>query len=85
MPLGTTVTSYVANLFPTDPVAPQVVGDFAQALPPSPIKGDLVSHFADATGPSPPPIHPADLGSSLSDYVQLLVQPDVGLGDGWIF
>ena len=46
-PLGTTVTSYVANLFPNDPIAPQVVGDFAQALPPNPIHGELVSHFVD--------------------------------------
>ena len=66
MPLGTTITSYIANLFPTDPVAPQVVGDFASHLLP------------------PSPIQPTDLGSSVSAFVQILVQPDVGLGDGWI-
>lgn len=76
MPLGPTVTSYVANLFPTDPLAPQVVGDFAQALPPNPIKGKLVSLFADSTIPTDP-LHPADLGQSLSDMIQLLVKPDV--------
>lgn len=80
MPLGTTVTSYIADLYPTDPIAPQVVGDFAQALPPSPIKGDLVSDFADSLLP-PSPIHPADLGANLSAFIQILVQPDVGLGD----
>ncbi|MDP9423246.1 MAG: hypothetical protein M3Q19_10525 [Pseudomonadota bacterium] len=78
MPLGTTITSYVANLFPTDPVAPQVVGDFAQALPPNPVKGELVSHFADSFLP-PNPVHPADLGSQLSDFIQILVQPDVSV------
>lgn len=80
MPFGTTVTSYLADLFPTDPVAPQVVGDFAQALPPSPIKGAAVSDFASNHYPTDP-IHPADLGQSLSDYLQILLQPDVGLGD----
>ena len=84
MPLGTTVTSFIANLYPTDPIAPQVIGDFARTLPPSPIKGAAVSAFADSTIPGPPPIHPTDLGASLSDYVQLLVRPDAGLGDGWI-
>ncbi|HVH49539.1 MAG TPA: hypothetical protein VM760_06635 [Sphingomicrobium sp.] len=84
MPLGSTVTSYVADLFPNDPIAPQVVGDFANTLPPSPIKGPAVSVFVDTLFPTDP-LHPADLGSSLSDYVQILVQPDVGLGDGWIF
>ena len=76
MPLGPTVTSYVANLFPTDPVAPQVVGDFAQALPPNPVKGDLVRAFADGIIPTDP-LNPADLGQSLSAMIQLLVQPDV--------
>lgn len=76
MPLGPTVTSYVANLYSTDPLAPQVVGDFAQALPPNPIKGDLVSIFADSTIPTDP-LRPLDLGQSLSDIIQLLVQPDV--------
>lgn len=84
MPLGTTVTSYIANLYPTDPIAPQVVGDFANTLPPSAIKGHAVSVFVDTLFPTDP-VHPADLGSSLSNYVQLLVHPDVGLGDGWIF
>ena len=84
MPLGTPVTSYIADLYPTDPLAPQVVGDFANTLPPSPIRGVAVSDFAGNLLP-PSPIHPADLGASLSEYVQLLVQPDVGLGDGWIF
>jgi hypothetical protein len=79
MPFGTTVTSYIADLFPTDPVAPQVIGDFAQALPPSPIRGALVSDFADSVLP-PSPIHPTDLGASLSEYIQVLVQPDP-LGD----
>jgi hypothetical protein len=83
MPLGTTVTSYIANLFPTDPLAPQVVGDFANTLPPNPIKGGIVSNFAGNLLP-PNPIHPADLGASLSDYVQVLVHHDAGLGDGWI-
>jgi hypothetical protein len=82
MPLGTTVTSYIANLFPTDPVAPQVVGDFAQALPPNPVKGELVSHFADSAVPTPPPIHPSGVGTDLSVFIQILVQPDtVGTTD----
>lgn len=76
MPLGRTVTSYIANLIPTDPLAPQVVGDFAQALPPNPVKGNLVSIFADSTFPTDP-THPVDLGQSLSAMIQLLVQPDV--------
>ena len=84
MPLGTAITSYIADLFPNDPLAPQVVGDFANTLPPSPIKGDSVSDFATHLLP-PSPIQPSDLGTSLSEYVQVLVQPDVGLGDGWIF
>ena len=46
MPFGTTVTSYIADLFPTDPVAPQVMGDFARTLPPNPVKGSVASHFA---------------------------------------
>lgn len=78
MPLGATITSYIADLYPDDPLAPQVVGDFAQALPPNPIKGGLVSHFADSVFPTDP-VHPADLGSQLSDYVQLLVHPDVSI------
>jgi hypothetical protein len=85
MPFGTTVTSYVADLFPTDPLAPQVVGDFAQALPPSPIRGEAVSLFVDSALPSPPPILPTDLGSALSDYLQILLQPDVSVGSDLIF
>jgi hypothetical protein len=77
MPFGTTVTSYIADLFPNDPIAPQVVGDFAQALPPNPVKGELVSHFAQNLLP-PNPVHPDDLGSNLSDFIKLLRQPDVG-------
>lgn len=76
MPFGTTVTSYLADLFPNDPVAPQVIGDFAQALPPNPVKGDLVSVFADSTFPTDS-THSTDLGQSLSAMIQLLVQPDV--------
>lgn len=77
MPFGTTVTSFLTNLFPTDPLAPQVIGDFAQALPPNPVKGELVSHFVDSVIPTDP-IRPSDIGSQLSDYIQLLRQPDVG-------
>jgi hypothetical protein len=84
MPFGGTITSFVANLFPTDPVAPQVVGDFANALPPNPIKGGAVSTFAQELFPNDP-IHPAGLGSSLSDYIAILHQPDVGPGDGGLF
>ena len=74
---GTTVTSYLADLFPNDPVAPQVIGDFAQALPPNPIKGELVSHFVDSVLP-PNPIHSSDVGANLSAFIQILRQPDVG-------
>ena len=77
MPFGTTVTSYLADLIPTDPLAPQVVGDFAQALPPNPIKGELVSHFVDSVLP-PNPIHSSDVGANLSAFIQILRQPDVG-------
>ena len=85
MPLGTTVTSYIANLFPTDPLAPQVVGDFANTLPPSPIRGEMVSHFAHTLFPTDP-VQPGDpYGPAISGYIQILVQPDAGLGDGWIF
>ena len=80
MPLGSTVTSYLAELYPTDPIAPQVIGDFARTLPPSPIKGAIVSDFAGNLLP-PNPIHPADLGSQLSAFIQVLVRPDAGLGD----
>lgn len=83
MPLGTTVTSYVANLYPDDPLAPQVVGDFAQALPPSPIHGELVSHFADSVLP-PSPIQPTDVGSQLSEIIQVLVQPDTLVASDWM-
>ena len=84
-PLGTTVTSYVANLFPNDPIAPQVVGDFAQALPPNPIHGELVSHFVDSAFPNDP-IHSSDVGSLLSgDMIQLLVHPDTTGGGDLIF
>lgn len=84
MPFGTTVTSYVTDLYPTDPIAPQVVGDFAQALPPSPIRGADVSAFVDSTFPTDP-LHPADLGASLSDYLQILLQPDVTVGTDLFF
>ncbi len=83
MPFGTTVTSYIANLIPTDPLAPQVIGDFARALPPNPVKGELVSHFADSTLP-PNPVHSSDVGSLLSDYIAIVRGPDLG-GDGDIF
>jgi hypothetical protein len=81
MPVGTFVTSYIADLFPNDPLAPQVVGDFAEALPPNPVKGNLVSVFADNSQPGSPPIHSSDVGALVSDMVVLLVQPDTGLGD----
>jgi hypothetical protein len=84
MPLGTTVTSYVANLFPNDPIAPQVVGDFAQALPPNPIRGQLVSDFADSVIPTDP-LHSSDVGSLLSDMIQILVQPDTTSGGDLFF
>ena len=77
MPFGATVTSYLADLFPTDPIAPQVVGDFAQALPPNPIKGELVSHFAQDLFPTDP-IRPTDVGQQLSAIIQVLRQPDLG-------
>ena len=81
MPLGATVTSFIANLYPTDPIAPQVIGDFARTLPPNPIKGAAVSAFADSVFPTDP-VQPGDpYGPSISGYVQLLVQPDAGLGD----
>lgn len=80
----TTVTSYVANLFPNDPIAPQVVGDFAQALPPNPIHGELVSHFVDSAFPNDP-IHSSDVGSLLSGMIQLLVHPDTTGGGDLIF
>ncbi|HET7708807.1 MAG TPA: hypothetical protein VFK50_04635 [Sphingomicrobium sp.] len=66
MPFGTSLTSHITQLFPNDPVAPQVVGDFAQALPPNPIKGEIVSHFADGAFPNDP-IHSSDIGSLVSD------------------
>lgn len=77
MPFGTTVTSYLADLIPTDPLAPQVVGDFAQALPPNPIKGELASDFAHSVIPTDP-IHSSDVGANLSAIIQILRQPDVG-------
>lgn len=83
MPFGNTVTSYLTNLIPTDPIAPQVIGDFAQALPPNPIRGQLVSHFAQSVIPTDP-IHSSDVGSLLSDMIQLLHQPD-GPGGDYIF
>jgi hypothetical protein len=85
MPFGATVTSYVADLFPTDPLAPQLVSDFAQALPPSPIRGAAVSDFASVEVRGGPPIHPHDLGQSLSDYLQILLQPDVSVGHDLMF
>ena len=83
MPFGESITSYVANLFPNDPIAPQVIGDFAEALPPNPIKGDLVSDFADDTLP-PNPIHSSDVGSLVSHYIAIVQGPDLGR-DGDIF
>lgn len=77
MPFGATVTSFLADLIPTDPIAPQVVGDFARTLPPNPIKGELVSHFAQSVIPTDP-IHSSDVGQQLSAIIQLLRQPDVG-------
>jgi len=79
MPFGATVTTHIADLFPDDPLAPQVVGDFAQALPPNPIKGDAVSHFADSVFPTDP-THSSDIGLQLSAFIQILVQPDVSIG-----
>jgi hypothetical protein len=76
MPFGTSLTSYIANLFPTDPVAPQVIGDFAEALPPSPIRGETISHYSDSVIPTDP-VRPSDLGSQVSFYIQLTVLPDV--------
>lgn len=84
MPFGSSVTSFIANLFPTDPLAPQVVADFARALPPSPIKGDAVSAFVDSNFPTDP-VHPAGLGASLSDYLQILLQPDPTVGHDLMF
>ena len=84
MPLGTTVTSYLANLIPTDPLAPQVISDFAQALPPNPVRGALVSDFVDSVFPTDP-THSSDVGSLLSDMIQILVQPDTTGGGDLIF
>ena len=77
MPFGTTVTSYLADLFPNDPLAPQVIGDFARTLPPNPIKGELVSHFVDSVLP-PNPVHSSVVGQQHSAIIQILRQPDVG-------
>ena len=79
MPLGSIVTSYLAELYPTDPIAPQVIGDFARTLPPNPIKGAAVSAFAHSFPTDP--VHPGAIGHQLSAFIQILVRPDVGLGD----
>lgn len=87
MPFGSSVTNFIGDLFPTDPLAPHAVADFARALPPSPIRGAAVSDFARNHFPTDP-VHPADLGASLSDYIKLLHQVGSdggGLGDSLIF
>ena len=85
MAFGRTVTTLLTEFFPNDPVAPQVVGDFARLFPTDPLKGAAVSDFASNLLP-PSPIHPADLGSNLSEQIALLIGSDSGpgLGDGFI-
>ena len=74
MPFGASVTSFLANLIPTDPLAPQVIGDFAKSYPSENVeggKGLAVSNFANGLIPTDP-VHPTEVGSQLSDYIELL-------------
>ena len=83
MPFGASVTSFLANLIPTDPLAPQVVGDFAKTYPTENVeggKGFAVSSFATGLIPTDP-LHPTDVGAQLSNYIHLL-GPDVE-ADSW--
>jgi hypothetical protein len=80
MPFGRSITSFLADFYPTDPVAPQVTADFVHALPPNPVKGHAVSEFVHDLYPTDP-IRPAGLGSHLSEFIKLLREDD-GLGDG---
>lgn len=76
MPFGQTITSFIADLYPVDPAAPQIVGDFAQALPPNPIKGDAVSEYARSFPGDP--YSPTDpYGPQISAFIHLL-GPDTG-------
>ena len=81
MPFGQLVTSFIANFIPNDPVAPQVTADFVQTLPPNPIKGEAVSTFVQELIPNDP-VHPTDLGSDLSEFIEVVQGPD--LGDGFL-
>lgn len=78
MPFGRSVTTFLADFIPNDPLAPQVTADFVQALPPNPVKGDAVSTFVHELY-AVDPIQPAGLGSNLSDFLRIL--RDDGLGD----
>ena len=87
MPFGRDVTSFLADLIPTDPLAPQVASDFVQIVPPNPVegvtKGETVSPFVQELYPGGA-FAPSDpYGPQLSEFIQLLHTPD--LGDSGLF
>ena len=81
MAFGRTITSFLTNLYFVDHLAPQVIGDFAHLCPVDPLKGAAVSDFATHLYPVNP-ISPANVGPSLSDFIQSFHVGDPGPGDG---
>ena len=79
MAFGKIVTSFLANLYPSDSLAPNVIGDFAHLYAGTP-KGDAVSDLA-AQLHSADPVHHANIGPSVSDYIQTFHVGDPGPGD----
>jgi hypothetical protein len=73
--------TFLADLYPVDPIAPQVASDFAASYPTGIVegvtKGDAVGDFVHTLAPSDPfaPAYP--YGPQLALFIQLS-GPDIG-------